>query len=412
MDRLPWDPPDYHEDWDRLGPPGRRLRLDYVLGGTAPPGVPGWFIARAHRFATTGHRPWRTGVLLAHPDGRHLGLLRLAEETNTVHLEVRGPHPAGFLAILDLYFSHAIARRYPGLQLVRTVPCPCAPDCTESFPYDQLVNLADRLRRSFVDCRVHGTTLPIAELIDGINPARLPGDDACAVADTIRRIEASVDRLALSVRRQGEQAQVQAERQHLDFARLMGWLQVATPTVFTLTESTHWLPGTQRYTLRLYCAEPDAMHPLPGDRGCYTFDSLEPWAGAVLRHLTRVAGLLAHVSGLTGSVLGQLPGELLRRTGEDLKSMGEVLDRLREGGETAETRFTERETLPGAGPAPRLRAVGDADARAIEQLLQRLDPGRRWGGLSKTSTPSGLTLYLCADHEAAYRAPSPRPRGI
>jgi len=28
---------------------------------------------------------------------------------------------------------------------------------------------------------------------------------------------------------------------------------------------------------------------------------------------------------------------------------------------------------------------------------------RRWGGLSRTVTPEGLTLYLCRDHADAYR---------
>ncbi|MGV9309275.1 hypothetical protein ACWDLG_38395 [Nonomuraea sp. NPDC003727] len=47
-----------------------------------------------------------------------------------------------------------------------------------------------------------------------------------------------------------------------------------------------------------------------------------------------------------------------------------------------------------------------AVVRALEALLVRLDPERVWGGLSRMTTPEGLTLYLCADHSRAYRRPS------
>lgn len=36
-------------------------------------------------------------------------------------------------------------------------------------------------------------------------------------------------------------------------------------------------------------------------------------------------------------------------------------------------------------------------------MLSKLDPERRWGGLSRMTTPEGLTLYLCPQHLAVYR---------
>ena len=195
-----------------------------------------------------------------------------------------------------------------------------------------------------------------------------------------------------------------AAQLHLEFAKVMGWLRVTTPAVFTVTNSRR-VPGVHRYTLRLYCAEPSAIHLLPGEEGCYEFTGLERWAGALLRHLTTVAGLLSHIAGLTGDVLGMSARDLLGRSSEDLKNMGELLEHLKATGESLDGHATEFDL-------PRDRAANDSDARAVEQLLHHLDPSQRWGGLSKTTTPAGLTLYLCADHEAAYRSPSPRPRGI
>jgi internalin A len=56
---------------------------------------------------------------------------------------------------------------------------------------------------------------------------------------------------------------------------------------------------------------------------------------------------------------------------------------------------------------PIRRANNDADFRALEAMLLELDPNRIWGGLSRYTTPEDLTLYLCAEHLAAYRQPVP-----
>jgi internalin A len=62
--------------------------------------------------------------------------------------------------------------------------------------------------------------------------------------------------------------------------------------------------------------------------------------------------------------------------------------------------------LDDADPAPVARAVNEADYRELLAMLTRLDPDQKWGGLSRTMTPEGLTLYLCDKHVAAYRQPA------
>lgn len=405
VDRLPWEPPAYQDDWEAaLTAPGHReLRLHYTVTGTVPPGIPGWFIAHAHRFAATGHRPWRTGTLLAHPDGRHLGLLRFDQQTSTVELAVRGPRPAGFLGLLDLDFTQATLRRYPGLPVTRTVPCTCTPGCATRFPFDTLAFFQDK-GQGEVQCFQSGRLVDIGGLIDGISVARAATDQPARIAATVARIEAGVERLQTLVREQGEFLREDAELRHLDFARLMNWLQVGTPTVFTVTEKPHHLPGTHRYVLRLYCAEPNAVHQLPDDAGTYPLTLLDPWAGALARHLTTIAGLLSSVTGLSGTILGHAAPDLLARGADDLARVHELLGRLKEDAEP----FADRQTtadLPGG-------RLLEADTRRIEDLLRSVDPHRHWGGLSKTLTPGGLTLYLCRDHAQAYSAPSPRPLGL
>ncbi len=49
------------------------------------------------------------------------------------------------------------------------------------------------------------------------------------------------------------------------------------------------------------------------------------------------------------------------------------------------------------------RPSSEADYRALESLLTEADPQRVWGGLSRVTTPEGLTLYLCPEHAAAHR---------
>jgi hypothetical protein len=54
-------------------------------------------------------------------------------------------------------------------------------------------------------------------------------------------------------------------------------------------------------------------------------------------------------------------------------------------------------------PAATVKATNEADFRTLEVLLTKLDPAQQWGHLSRTTTPEGLTLYLCKDHSELYK---------
>lgn len=136
VERLPWNPPPFEDEWERLAqvPGNQEIRVRYQLN-TMPPRIPTWFIARSHRFTTGAH--WRTGALLAHPDGVHKALLRAQRARNTVELTVRGPHPAAFFSVLDDGFNQTLLR-YPGLEINRLDPCRCGEGCSELFDYKDL----------------------------------------------------------------------------------------------------------------------------------------------------------------------------------------------------------------------------------------------------------------------------------
>jgi hypothetical protein len=92
-------------------------------------------------------------------------------------------------------------------------------------------------------------------------------------------------------------------------------------------------------------------------------------------------------------------GHVSDRLSSELDTMKEIVDQIPE--------FSRDLDLPGKEGQPDLgpieRAASEADFRVLEALLLKLDPDRSWGGLSRTITPEGLTLYLCRDHAAAYR---------
>jgi hypothetical protein len=182
-------------------------------------------------------------------------------------------------------------------------------------------------------------------------------------------------------------------------------MHVSAPTVFTLTEKPRHMPGIHRYKLRLYCAQPNEMHQLPDDKGCYDITVLAEWAGALVRHLSMIVPLLKGVTGLTGTIMGVAAADLLERGKQDLDKVHEALDKVKSLADSAGQMLTERDLL-WSGNAT------EADIRIINKLLNSVLKEDNWGGLSKCFTPEGLTLYLCEHHAKAYNLPSPRPLGM
>ena len=438
VERLPWNPPPFGAEWEQLAaaPGTSQIRVRYQLN-TTPPGIPTWFIARSHRFTTNTH--WRTGALLAHPDGLHKALVRAQARRNTVELTVRGPAPAAFFSVLDDGFNQTLLR-YPGLEIRRLVPCPCGQvegtECSELFDYDDLQKRLQRTPpRHEIECHRSGEMMNIPALLLGIAPsereparvaierlttlvdgygtmlaAKLVGVVGVAGGQGVQVGDGNVQvnlftggepggaeqpgAIAAGIAGQAEYL----ERMFLKLLRLTQDAQeVRCPSVFSVVPVAARVTGAQ-YEIRLYCEEPGAWHPLPGETGCYPVTEPAEWLRKIRPHLRQLLTVLKHVAPLAGPVLGMASGHVSDRITAELGAMTEIVDQVPE---FSRADLPGRDGRPDQDPAE--RAASEADFRALESLLVKLDPERGWGGLSRTVTPEGLTLYLCRDHADAYR---------
>ena len=109
---------------------------------------------------------------------------------------------------------------------------------------------------------------------------------------------------------------------------------------------------------------------------------------------------LKYVAPLVGPVVGIAAEAVDSQLKSEIDLMKELVNRLPD-----EVAHKPELTKPDDAE-PAARAVNDADYRALLAMLTKLDPDQTWGGLSRTVTPEGLTLYLCADHLAGYRQPA------
>ncbi|MEU7827318.1 leucine-rich repeat domain-containing protein, partial [Catellatospora sp. NPDC049133] len=380
---LPQAPPDISPAWPT---DGNEIRLAYQLP-VLPPGVPGWFLARSHRFATEYR--WRTGALLRHPDGEHTGLLRTDTQRRRIELTVRGPMPAPFFAVLDDGLNLTLDR-YPGLKVTRWVPCRGHGPCDEEFNYDKVF---DRVRRGHHDiyCRELEGMVDIGALLTGITP---PVRDLATAGD-VRRLAATIEQMRDGM----EQHSTLAQRNHLRVSTMIQQAQSAhCPSVFTIIPTGKRRIGKTVHTLRLYCEEPGTWHPLPGDAGCYEVDELAAWLRTAGPYMAKTLRVLRATVPYVGSILGVAAHDLQEQLSDEVDLFKQVLDdapidRLQDPDQTIHDR----------GSAPTRHADTDADYRVLRAMMLKLDEEQRWGGLSHLITPEGLSLYVCPEHLSPYR---------
>lgn len=395
VERLPWNAPSgYEERWNLVPPGGVReheIRMIYQLN-TTPPGIPTWFIARSHRFTTDTH--WRSGALLAHPDGRHRALIRADRHRNEVELAVRGPSPATFFAVLNDGLNFTLDR-YPGLSIKRMVPCNCAPSCTELYEYEDLQRRLERTPpRTEIECRKSGADVYVPRLLLGIPPSD---------RDEIR---STLDRLARGSVEIGERLGELAGDQQRMFLRLQQQIQTGLdtkcPSVFAVTPVRRSRIRGATYELSLYCEEPGSWHPLPESAGgVYQIAQSPAWLRTMAPYLRELVVILKHAAPLAGPLLGATAEHLTEHMKSDLELMAQLVDQLPEVDLRSESTALDSRQ-PGQADGPSARATNEAGFRLLQNWLTEIDPAQRWGGLTRVTTPEGLALYLCADHAAPY----------
>ena len=428
VELLPWDPPDYAKVWEAASASHRELRLRYRLN-TVPPGIPTWFIAREHRFTVGLH--WRTGVLLRHTDGAHVGLVTMDRHTQTAEIRVRGPYPQDFFAILKDGFEETL-ERYPGLSYTRLVPCPNQlsdrTPCPHEFPHEQLMaRILLNPPKEQVECPVDFEFLDVRQLLQGIEPPS-PGysQELALVAGelaknlTVQAARQNQDVLA-QLREQNQdvlaqlrevrirQEAIASEQQRTFLASMrleQSWRQVLCPSVVTVEAVGRRALGVGSVVrLHLYCEAPGAWHRAPG-ASPYEVKLTAEWATAVLPYAKKLLTVLRCVVPVVHAAIGIASEELERR----LKSDIELMEAIVEG---------PPEELHASGGLGGVRsmtlATEDPQFRAMQHLLLQLDPQQAWGGLSKVPTPEGHVYWMCEAHTRRYRglpgepAPIPAP---
>ncbi len=368
VERLPWNAPEYQSGWDSFG--GQQIRVIYRLN-TMPPGIPTWFIARSHRFSTNTH--WRTGAVLDHQG--HRALVRADAHRKTVELTVKGAQPAAFFNILDEGLNRTL-ERYPGLSIERQVPCSCTPGCTHLYDYEDLnrrINLTPP--KYSIECPKSYTDVDVRSLLFGLVPSR--PDQIVKMLEDLR-----------------DQLTQEAEYHQLMFMRLQYHLQkqqeTRCPSVFALVPLRNKMTST-RYELRLYCEEPGSWHRLPEPQGVYGISQPREWFRKAGPYLTGLIKVLQHAAPLVKPVLGITVDQLSEQLKSDCDLMKELISQL------------PKELADDDAPDDLGKRAGtEADFRVLEAMLTELDPRREWGGLSRTTTPEGLTLYLCPEHLKGY----------
>ncbi len=389
VERLQWEAPDYHQEWDeiRQRPDSREIKVVYQLN-TTPPGIPTWFIARSHRFSRDTH--WRTGALLGHRDGQHLALIKADQQRNVVELAVRGPSPVGFFMVLDDGLNLTL-ERFPGLHITRRVPCQCAADCPEFFDYDNLqARLARTPPRHEIECHRSGELVSVPQLLLGLAPSERDAT-RISIEGFTRTLEQYGDRVNEQsdfIQRMFLRQQRQAQQQQ----------EARCPSVFAVVPADRRRITGSAYEIHLYCEEPGAWHRLPGADGVYAITQPKEWFVKLGPYAQHLIWALKHAAPLVGPVLSIAVDVLNQQTKADCDLMKELITQLPKDVDydAALPRDMSRDSGPGT------HATTDADFRALRAMLAKLDPDERWGGLSRYDTPEGLTLYLCREHLAQY----------
>jgi hypothetical protein len=283
--------------------------------------------------------------------------------------------------------------RFPGLHITRRVPCRCDKSCPELFDYDNLrARLARTPPRYEIECHHSGELVSVPELLLGLAPSE---------RDATRT---SIERFTNTLEQFGDRLDEHSDFSQRMFLRLQRLAQqqqeARCPSVFAVVPADRRMITASAYEIHLYCEEPGAWHRLADTQGVYPITQPREWfvtLGPYLQHLIR---MLKHAAPLVAPVLGIAVDVLNQQVKADCDLMKELVSQLPKD-------VQPDRALPGkksVDSGPELHATTDADFRALKAMLARLDPDEGWGGLSRFDTPEGLTLYLCEEHLALYRA--------
>jgi len=409
VERLPLDPPDYRKRWDGiLETEGcKKISMKFTLGSLQA-GLPTWFIARSHRFTT--HTHWRMGALFADSkEERHLGLIETHSHERQLQLTVRGPAPHNFFALLRDGLEVTL-KRFPGLEIKRTIPCPGhdGGECIHEFDFGQLEKAVERDKPALeIQCPEAFKIVAIPGLIFGLHWSTQD-----AVITRIDEMEGNVV---------GRQEKILTELRELreltqrEFLRLFNAQQEYDeshcPNVFAVLpkDGQGWLKNLlgQKMVMQLYCQAPGEWHPaVEGAKGGrYEIKRPGEFLGSMGPYILKLAKVIKYAAPVAGAAVGAYVGPIGAVMGakyaKDLAGQIKLMEELAK--KLAERDYMEGELLERTGAGGKAERLEGMELRALRKLLDEVDPKQEWGGLKKVLTPEGHYLWLCKEHAEEYK---------
>jgi internalin A len=399
VERLPFEIPEYESHWLKIKrePNCQEISMKFELSEILP-GIPTWFIAREHRFTLNLH--WRTGVLFGdvRHKPKHLGLVKMVrdEKRNAeyLHLIVRGPMPHSFFDVLKEGLEFTL-RRYPGLHITRSLPCPDPKrrDCSHYFDYAQLAKrLEHKPSKPLVECpECLKDDISVTQLLFGLHYTT-----ESAVIDSLDRLIAT----SRSTENGFNELQELVQRQFIrQFRQEQQYLETQCPNVFVLRprERQSWNNSfAEQINLQLYCQKPGCWHPTK-EGGLYAIDEPHQLLRATAPYLKGLVKRLKYTTPIVGPWVGipaQEYEELIRL---DQQLMNDLSTKLDEN--LRDINLNSMESITSNSNSQQFHG---AALRALRKFLEKADPDQYWGNLQQVETPEGDYLWLCEDHAREY----------
>lgn len=380
------EPIEYLNKWNEFNTKSE-ISFKYVLN-TIPPGIPTWFIARAHRFSCKIH--WRYGVVLQDEGKNNIGMVITSPERNEVWLKVRGDFPHYFFAqlrdTLELTF-----KRFKGLEVKTYVPCigHNKNGCNYFFDLKQLEKrLILNKPKITIECPEAIEQVDVLKMLFGLSFAPSNTMVTEQISNEVRKIiaeENAVQSLELH------------KFIHLEFLKSyqvqQELMDITCPNLFILERSDMELLEKdllfKRYKLGLCCQMPGQIHTV---QPFYDIKLNRKWLKIVGPYYNKAVKLF------------KMSMQIFSAGSKDIIEQIEYDDSFPE----LETLAELAKILPNYKDDTKQSKDLGIDSnnillRLLRNILTDADPEQNWGGLDRIITPEGHILWLCKEHMKEYK---------
>ena len=438
VEQLNPDRPQEYQLWRRLleRKDLKKVEIEYRLSSMQP-GLPTWFIARAHRFSLGIH--WRNGAIFADgKDKRNYALVEAFNQEKLIRLTAIGISPHNFLAILKDGLELTFAR-YPGMKVRAFVPCPENYNmsiCEGRFPYQKLEEALDKGLTS-MQCQSCFEQIEIKQLLFGIGGSNVElfskiDEKVNAISDLLPAQKVSmqeqysqfddqvflvhhINRIvhqAMSQMSSAQNSELKEIRQMLEgisdnfdllhrrFSAQFRAYQASSEShcpstfLFRVGDRPENLLTNSPLELHLLCQHPKQIHPatlpMEADRRYdpYTIQRPKNWLVKVAPFIKAIVQLVAYAPVVPNSPLAEA-SDLTERCLEHMEYFLQQIDQIIEDSSLSEPYIYDDDSEI---------SVDGTQLRVFRSLLDEVDTSQEWQGLRKWLSPEGHYLWLCPYH--------------